>query len=135
MHLQTAAEPWQRTARAEQKEDFMKLRTISATMVATICVLPTPGLLAAPYLNRTNPMAVQSAKIHKIAFQLRNDSGQSMTVRTGDQPLVLGPGETMAVKLPQGQLLTAAEATSHYRVGEVLAVVDGHLAGNVLVFH
>ena len=113
----------------------MKLRMIPATMVATVCLLPTPGLLAAPYLNRTNPMAVQSAKVHRIAFQLRNDSGQPMTVQAGDQVLVLGPGKMMAVKLPQGQSLTAAEATSHYTVGEVLAVVDGHLAGNVLVFH
>ena len=135
MHLQTAAEPWQRTARAKQKENFMKLRTIPSTMVAILCLLSAPGLLAAPYLNRTNPLAVQSAKVHRIAFQLRNDSGQTMTVQAGDQALVLGPGKTMSVKLPQGQSLTAAEATSHYPVGEVLAVVDGHLAGNVLVFH
>ncbi len=134
MHLQTAAEPWQRTARAKQKENFMKLRTIPSTMVA-VCLLSGPGLLAAPYPNRTNPMAVQAAKVHRIAFQLRNDSGQPMTVQAGDQALVLGPGKTMSVKLPQGQSLTAAEATSHYTVGEVLAVVDGHLAGNVLVFH
>ena len=113
----------------------MKLRIVPAAMVATVCLLSTPGLLAAPYLNRTNPMAVQSAKVHKIAFRLRNDSGQPMTVQAGDQALVLSPGEAMAVKLPQGQSLTAVQATAHHTAGEVLAVVDSYLAGNVLVFH
>ena len=79
----------------------MKRRTIPSTMVAILCLLSGPGLLA-PYLSRTNPMAVQSAKqsarVYRIAFELRN------------------------------------ETTSHYTVGKVLAVVDGHLAGHVLVF-
>lgn len=135
MHLEPAPEPWQRTAKAKQKEDLMTLRTIPATMVYAVCLLSTPGLLAAPYLNRTSPMAAQSAKLHRIAFQLRNDSGQTMTVQAGDQTLSLSPGRTMAVKLPQGQSLTVAQATAHYAAGEVLAVVTDSFAGNVLVFH
>lgn len=113
----------------------MKLRLIPTTMVATICLLSTPGLFAAPLLNRTNPLAGQSAKVHKIAFQLRNDTGAAMTVQAGERSLLLSPGQTIGVKLPAGQSLTAGQGTSHYVEGEVLAVVGGNLAGNVLVFH
>lgn len=113
----------------------MKMRMIPATMVATVCLLSAPGLLAAPFLNRTNPLAVQSATIHRISFQLRNDTGAAMTVQAGERSLVLSPGQTLEVKLPAGQPLVAAQATVHYAAGEVLAVVGANLAGNVLVFH
>lgn len=112
----------------------MKMRMIPATMVATVCLLSGTGLWAAPF-TRTNPIAVQSAKIHRIAFQLRNDSSLPITVQAGEQTLVLTPGKALAVKLPAGQALTAAQATPHYSQGELLAVVGGNLAGNVLVFH
>lgn len=113
----------------------MKHRLIATAMVATVSLLSTPGLLAAPLFSRTSPMAVQSAKVHKIAFQLRNDSGAVMTVQAGEQPLVLRPGQTAAVKLPEGQSLIAGQTTEHYAEGQVLAVVSASLAGNVVVFH
>ena len=120
---------------AKQKEDPMKMRMNPAAMVATVCLLAAPGLLAAPLLTRTNPKTVQSAKVNRIAFQLRNDSGAEMTVQAGERSLVLSPGKTLAVKLPTGQSLTAAQATGHYAEGEILAVVSSNLSGNVLVFH
>ena len=113
----------------------MKLRTVSATMAATLCLFTAPTLLAAPFLSRSNPATVQTAKVQMVSFQIRNSSGEVLTVAAGPTQFTLQRGETRTVKLPAGQNLVSQSATAHYGAGAVMATVDKILGGNTLVFN
>lgn len=113
----------------------MKLRLFPAAMAATLCLVSTPTLLAAPFFNRSNPMTVRAAKAHNVSFQMRNGSAETLVVQAGEQQFTLKPGETVSVKVPLGLTLTSQTTTAQYAAGAALATVAKSLQGNTLVFN
>ena len=113
----------------------MKLRTVPVTMAAVLLLVPAPAMLAAPFFNRSTPSTIHSAKVKTVKFQVRNATSEAMSLRAGDQTMTLQPGQTLELKLPMGESLTAGNTTTHYQAGAVLASVEPVLQGNTVVFN
>ena len=67
-----------------------------------------------------------------IGFQVRNDSGQTVTLEAGEKKVTLGAGETAAMKLPEGAQLLTVSGTPHLQAGAVVTTVTGDLKGSTL---
>ncbi len=102
--------------------------------ILSIAVLVLSSLVSAQAVHAA-PVAVPHAmqamfgKTKLVSFSLRNDTPTSLKLKAGDSVMTIDPGKTLAVKLPAGTSVTAAEATPTLTVGAVVAQVTNDLSG------
>ena len=106
----------------------MNRRILSAAVLVVSSLVSAQAIHAAP-LTLPSSVHAMFAKSKLVSFSLRNDSAAALKIMAGDSPMTIEAGKTLAVKLPAGSKVTAAEATSTLTAGAVITQVTGELSG------
>jgi hypothetical protein len=105
-------------------------RSILTTMaLGTALLCSGAAFAAAPSV----PTATTPIYIHRVHFDLRNDTMQVITVQAGVQQFTVAPGKSMSVKLPIGTNLVAENSTPNRAAGTLLVQVGTALGDKTVV--
>lgn len=108
----------------------MNRRTLVSAMVLSLSLVAAqPALAVAAPLPGTT---TQTLKLKTIHFNVRNDSGATVTLSAGEMRCTLEPGKTASLKLPEGTALIVVNGTAHIAAGSVVTTVQKGLDGNTL---
>ena len=100
--------------------------------MATVLSLSAAGSLHAAPLGVFGHTSEKSAAVKKISFSVRNDSGTTLVLQTGDQQVSIAPGKTTTLKLEEGAEVLTVNGDSHRTAGSLLTKVTKELQGNTL---
>ena len=99
--------------------------------MASVLSLSAAGTLhAAPFFHHT--ATEKQAKSKLISFNLRNDSKETLVLKSGDQQYTVEPGKSTVLKLEEGTDLVNVNATAHMAPGALVTKVTKELQGNTL---
>ncbi|HEX5283382.1 MAG TPA: hypothetical protein VFW30_04630 [Bryocella sp.] len=108
-------------------------RVIGSTMVLATVLMAGESMFAAPLAALHAPMHAKMGKTKDmVSFHLRNDSKEPLTVKAGNQELILEPGKPVDVTLKVGETLTVAKATAKFPEGTILATVNQDLKDSTI---
>jgi hypothetical protein len=78
------------------------------------------------------PVRAMSDKAKMVKLNIRNDSGQQMTLRAGADVVTIEAGKTTALRLPVGTRIVMENSTPTHEAGTLLAQVAKELGGATL---
>ena len=103
-------------------------------MALALSAFAAQPLLASPVaLNLGIHAKLNNVKM--VKFQLRNDSKQDLTIKAGDQQVIVKAGQTTGFKVAMGADISTVNATPNHAAGSSLATADNTLSGNTLVIN
>ncbi len=105
---------------------MMKVRNVVAISVALAGLSASSVLHAAP-LAAAVPVHAMFAKTKMVKFTLRNDSGQPLELKVGENLMTLDAGKTVELKIPVGTRVVANAATATHPAGSLLAEASPEL--------
>jgi hypothetical protein len=110
----------------------MNRRILAAAMATCLSVFAVPAVWAAPTSFPLFSNNAKAPKSKKVNFQIRNDGAAPLTISTGADQYTIQPHRAISLKLDQGTMVTAVNASGKTAAGSVLATVSAQLEGNTL---
>ena len=110
-------------------------RRIFAIAMATLLTVSTAGSSyaapPAPFHHRRSTDQPPTGKM--IRFSIRNDGGNAVVMKSGEQQYTIPAGKSLPMQLQEGAEIVAVSGTSQGPPGAVLTRVSAVLKGNTLV--
>ena len=94
-----------------------------------------PLLHAAPLSGIHLPASALFGKTKMINVKVQNASQAPVTLRAGDQQVIVQPGASSMFKLVEGAQIVNVEATPTMTAGMVIATAANNLNGSTLTLH
>ena len=110
----------------------MQHRLVTATMAIALSLSVTTHLQAAAFGAFRHGSTEKAASAKTISFNVRNDSKETLVLKSGDQQYTIDPGKIAAFKLAEGAEIVNVTGNSHQAPGTVLTKVSKMLQGNTL---
>ena len=85
----------------------------------------------APFHHHTSSDKPSTGKM--VRFNIRNDSGSPVVLKSGDQQYTIEAGKSLAMQLRDGAEVIAVSGTAKDVPGTVITTVSSVLKGNTLV--
>ena len=114
------------------KVSSMNKRIVSAALAIAMSAIAAPTLLAAPV---SFPGVHAKFGTKMITVVVRNDGKDSLTLKAGEQQIVIAPGQTAKFKVIDGTALTTVNATASHAAGDSIGTANSSLSGATLIIN
>ncbi len=114
------------------------IRTVAASLMsaATLAVMLTPmAAHASIFSHKKDAGTGVSAKVQTVHFSMRNQSGDDIDLKVGDNTMSVAKGKTISLNLPVGTRIVTTAASSKREAGALVCEVSTVLANNTVVLN